>query len=315
MTNESAPEAKISNTPQLQPSRALWAGAASLATVSFLIIVKATAFWYSGAASLMASLMDSVLDASVSFMMFMAIRYSLKPADDDHRYGHGKIEGIAALFQALVIFLAGLLLLNEAYKRFISPEPFENHLMAIFVMVLTIIASICLVKFQDSVLKNAPSLAVEADKAHYANDVIVNGGVIVTIGAIYFGGPIWLDPLFALLVGFYLGYTAYIIGKRALDMLLDRELPDDIRHNMKAIILTQDQVLGLHDLRTYQSGMRIFISFDLEVSEDLSLRDAHDIARNVELKLMASYPNAEVMIHVDPQGDTHDERHNSRSPK
>lgn len=292
-----------------QPRMALWAGAASLATVAVLIVAKALTFWHTGAASVMASLMDSVLDASVSVMMFMAIRYSLKPADEDHRHGHGKIEGLAALLQAALIGGAALLLLAEAVNRFIDPQPVTGHAVAIAVMAGTIILSLGLVMIQNYTLKRAPSPAVEADKAHYSNDIVVNGGVIVTMLALALGAPYWVDPLFAVIVAVYLGYTVWHIGRRAVDMLLDRELPDAVRREIKLLVNAHDGVLGLHDLRTSQSGMRIFVSFDIEVDADLSLRAAHDIARDVETELLARFAHAEIMIHVDPHGDADDSRH------
>jgi ferrous-iron efflux pump FieF len=277
--------------------------------VAILIVAKAATFWLTGAASVMASLMDSVLDASVSVMMFMAIRYSLKPADKDHRHGHGKIEGLAALFQAALLTVAAAILLWEAGNRFLHPQPVTGHGVAVLVMVFTICASMMLVAIQNYTLKRAPSLAVEADKAHYGNDIIVNGGVIATMIALYYGAPAWIDPLFAVIVAVYLGYTILHIGRKGVDMLLDRELPGEVREEIKRIIRSHPGVLGLHDLRTSQSGMRIFISFDMEVDPDLSLRDAHEIARAAEITLLEHFPHAEIMIHVDPHGDTDDSRH------
>ena len=294
---------------RLQPRMALVAGVASLVTVTLLVIAKAAAFWYTGAASVMASLMDSVLDASVSVMMFMAIRYSLKPADRDHRHGHGKIEGLAALTQAALIAGAGLVLLWEAGHRLFDPQPVERHGLAIVVMAFTIMASVALVMIQNYTLRRAPSLAVEADKAHYGNDIVVNGGVIVTMVALMMGAPLWIDALFAMLVSAYLGFTVWHIGRRALDMLLDRELPEVVRREIKAMVNAHPGVLGMHDLRTSQSGMRIFISFDIEVDAGLSLLDAHGIARDTEMELLGRFPNAEILIHVDPHNDTKDSRH------
>lgn len=292
-----------------QPRLALLAGGASLATVVVLLIAKGFTFGQTGSASVFASLMDSVLDASVSLMMFMAIRYSLKPADKNHRHGHGKIEGLAALFQAMLLAVAAGFLLWEAAVRFVHPEPVRQHGLAIIVMVLTIIVSAILVMVQNYTLKCAASLAVEADKAHYGNDIIVNGGVIATIVALYFGAPYWVDPLFAVLVAMYIIFTIFHIGRKGIDMLLDRELPGPVRDEITRLVSADPGVMGMHDLRTSRSGMRIFISFDLEVDPDLSLRDAHEIARAVEGHLLNYFPHAEIMIHVDPHGDTDDSRH------
>lgn len=294
---------------KLQPRLALAAGAASLVTVAVLIVAKAATYWFTESTSVLASLMDSVLDASVSVMMFMAIRYSLKPADSDHRHGHGKIEGLAALFQALLIGAAGVMLVTEATHRFFDPQPVKAHGVAIIVMLFTILASWGLVLIQNYTLQRAPSLAVEADKAHYGNDIIVNGGVIATMGALYFGAPAWLDPLFAMAVAFYLAATVWTIGRKAIDMLLDRELPDDVRKDIKAMVKAHPGVMGMHDLRTSRSGMKIFISFDIEVDAGLSLLDAHNIARDTEMELLQKFPHADILIHVDPHNDTQDSRH------
>ncbi len=292
-----------------RPRMALIAGAASLATVAALILIKAFAYWQSGSSSVLASLMDSLADATASAMSLLAIHLSLKPADKNHRSGHGKIEGIAALVQAMLILGGGIGLLLEAVDRFLNPQAVAFFGLAIGIMAVSIVLSVLLVAVQRRVLKQAPSLAVEADQAHYSMDVIVNAGVIAVLLLLRFGAPVWLDPAFALLVAAYLGLTAKRIGKKGVDMLLDRELPKDRRQHILSVIRAQDGVMGVHDLRTSQSGMRIFISFDIEADPQLSLLAAHEIARKTEQALLEQFPNADIMIHVDPHGDTDDSRH------
>ncbi len=296
----------------LKPEKALLAGMASIATVTVLILLKAVMFIFSGSTSILASLMDSLADATVSVMTFFAIRFSLKPADTNHRSGHGKIEGLAALFQSLLIAAAAVALLYEAIRRLWNPQPVEHHELGVAVMLISIVLSVALVRLQNQVLKEAPSLAVEADHAHYATDIIVNIGVIVVLFALMAGAPVWIDTLFGALMTLYLLWAAKGIASKGLDMLLDRELPDDIRQSIETRICAHPQVKGLHDLRTSQSGMRIFISFDIEVDGDMSLTAAHDISRTLEMELLHDYPHAEIMIHVDPHGDPHDSRHNEK---
>ena len=291
------------------PHKALIAGMASIATVLVLIAMKSVMFILSDSASVLASLMDSMADVTVSVMTYFAIRFSLKPPDDNHRSGHGKIEGLAALFQAFLIMLAGLALLWESISRLLNPHPIEYPELAIAVMLISIVLSVALVRIQSRVLKEAPSLAVEADQAHYATDIIVNAGVIVVLMVIMAGAPLWIDGLFAAGVVGYLGWAAYGIATLGLDMLLDRELPETIRQSIITKVRAHAHVLDMHDLRTSKSGMRIFISFDLEVDGDMKLTDAHNIARNVEYDLLRDFPHAEIMIHVDPHGDTDDTRH------
>lgn len=288
---------------------ALAAGAASIAVVAVLIAAKSAAAWHSGSASVAASLADSVADALMSVTNFMAIRYALKPADHEHRFGHGKIEGLAALLQAALIAGAGVLLLRESAHRLSDPHPVENLALAAGVMAFSIVLSAALVAVQSASLRKAPSLAVESDRAHYATDIAINAGVLAVMGVLYAGGPAWADPAFAAAVAAYLAFTAYGIAQQGLDMLLDHELPARERQAIAARVESDPDVAGLHDLRTYRSGMRTFISFDVELDPELTLREAHGIVRRVENALLADFPHAEIMIHADPRGDTGDSRH------
>ena len=297
------------DNPAIKPRYALRAGAASIITVAILIAIKGAAWSQSGAVSVLASLMDSLVDAAASLVSFSAIHYSLRPADREHRYGHGKAEALAALFQAAFIAGAGVFLLFESVARFSSPEPVRDPAGVIVIMAISATLSLLLVGIQKYSLRKAPSLAVEADQAHYAMDVAINIGVIIVMAALHYGAPAWTDPVFALAVALYLAVTVRRIAGKAIDMLLDRELPGDAREVITKKVMSCRGVLGMHDLRTSRSGMRAFISFDIEVDRDLSLHDAHEIARAVERVVLKEFSHAEVMIHVDPHGDTEDSRH------
>jgi ferrous-iron efflux pump FieF len=294
---------------ELKPQLALLAGGLALGTVVILIAIKVWAYLDNGSVSVLASLIDSIVDAGASLIMFLAIRYSLKPADSEHRYGHGKVEGLAALFQAAFIGGAGLFLLLESLSRFASPVAFNDTGRAITVMMISTLISIALIAAQTFILRSAPSLAVESDRAHYSTDVVVNLSVIGVLIALQNGAPGWIDPLFGVVLALYLGLTVKTIAGKGLDMLLDRELPGSVREQITSKVLSHQHVLGMHDLRTHKSGMRVFISFDMELDPSLLLYNAHEIVREVEHELMIEFPNAEILIHVDPYGDTHDTRH------
>lgn len=295
--------------PVIRPKMALLAGFASVATVSLLIVIKFAAYWMSGSTAVLASLIDSAMDASVSVMMLMAIHWSLKPADKDHRHGHGKIEGLAALGQAVFIGIAGVYLVIEALQRFAGGTVIQHHMVVIIVMAISAALSFALVAIQRRALRFAPSLAVEADKAHFSMDIYINLGVILVIAAIYLGAPVWIDPAFAILMAFYLGYTMKDVGRKGLDMLLDKELGGEAREAITRIALSHPEVKGMHDLRTHKSGMKKFISFDVEMAPDLLLCQAHGVAREIEQEILRKYPNAEILIHIDPLDDTEDSRH------
>ena len=292
-----------------EPRKALIAGFASLATVTVLIIIKTAAFIMSGSASILASLTDSVVDAGVSLMSLLAIKISLLPADKNHRYGHGKVEGLAALLQAVFMASAAVFLALEAIDRFQNPQPVTDHVFGIVVMVIAIVFSVALVMLQKRMLDYAPSLAVEADKVHYSSDILINGGVIIALAIQMAGGPSWVDPVFALIVSGWLVFITRDVARKGIDMLLDRELPKDSRERIKIIIHSDPRIHDAHDLRTRASGMKIHISFDIEVDDTLTIKQAHEIAIDAENRLLAEFPNAEIMIHIDPMGDTHDARH------
>jgi len=291
------------------PKYALIASIFSLGTVSSLIILKTIAYVITGSAAMLSTLSDSVVDLAVSILMFLAVRYSLKPADEDHRHGHGKIEGVAALFQGAFMAGAGFFIIFEAIHRFVHPEPVIHHALAIVVAATAIGLSLVLTSVQRYCLEKAPSLAIEADHAHYNTDIFLNLAVIIALAAHYYGAPLWLDPLVALGIALYFLFTAARIAMKSMDMLLDKEVSNDLRKKIENIVSSHGETHGIHDLRTRKSGMTLHISFDVEMDPNMTLCQSHNIVREIEHEIIALYPNAEVLIHVDPQGDTDDSRH------
>ena len=287
----------------------LFAGYAAVVIVSILIISKALAYYFSGSASILSSLTDSIMDSMVSVMALASIYYARRPADNEHRWGHGKMEAISALFQSAAIMGGGVFLVFEAANRFVEPVEISHQLLGIGVMVLSILLSALLVSIQKNSLSKSPSLAVEADSAHYSSDILINAGVLLVLVLIYMGSPLWIDPLFALLVAGFLARISRNIGSKAIDVLMDRELPEEDRKRIAGIITANKKVLGMHDLRTRRNGRVDDISFDIEVDASLSLMEAHNIALDIEKDILKSYPHAEVLIHVDPEGQAQDARH------
>ncbi len=299
------------NTPtkDIEPRYAMIASFWALGTVAILIVVKGYAYWQSGSAAILATLTDSFTDAAMSFAMLMALRYSLRPADNSHRHGHGKMEGIGALFQAACLVAAALFLLFEGLQRFAQPQQITHHILGVWVTGIAIVLSAILVSVQKYCLSRAPSLATESDQAHYSTDIALNGSVMAAILIDYNNGPHWVDPLCAIAVAVYYAFAARKIALSATDMLMDRELPEAVRAKIREIIAAHPEILGFHDLRTRKSGMVIHISFDVEIDPNLPLKDAHELTRALEHDIIDSYPYAEIIIHKDPYGDPHDTRH------
>jgi ferrous-iron efflux pump FieF len=294
---------------KIEPRYAMLASFWALGTVAALIVIKSYAYWLSDSAAILATLTDSFTDAAMSLAMLGALRYSLRPADRSHRHGHGKMEGIGALFQAACLIGAALFLAFEGLQRFAQPQNITHHTLGLWVAGIAIVLSIILVSVQKYCLSKAPSLATESDQAHYSTDIALNGSVAAALLADYYGGPQWVDPLCAIMVALYYAYAARKIALKATDMLTDRELPEAVRTRIKDIIKRHPDILGFHDLRTRKSGMVIHISFDVEIDPELTLREAHGIVRALEQDIISDFPYAEIIIHKDPYGDTHDTRH------
>lgn len=307
---ETAPESQ-----DIDPRYAMFASFWALGTVTILIGIKGYAYWLSDSAAVLATLTDSFTDAAMSLAMLFALTYSLRPADRSHRHGHGKMEGIGALFQSACLIGAAVFLIFEALQRFAQPPELTHHMIAVVVAAIAVVMSIILVMVQNYCLSKAPSLATEADQAHYSTDIALNGSVIAALLINYYGGPGWVDPLCAFFVAAYYLYAARKIGLKAIDMLTDRELPEAVRIRIIDTIKLHPDILGWHDLRTRKSGMVLHISFDVEVDPNITLKEAHDLVRALEDDILDDFPYAEIIIHKDPYGDPHDHRHGIGRPQ
>lgn len=288
---------------------ALRAGIFTIAIAIMLVALKGFAFVVTGSLAVLSSLIDSVLDVNISIINYLAIGYSAKPADEEHRYGHGKIEGLAALLQASMIGGAAVFLVFEVLSRLVDPQPMESHITAIVIMIVSALASLAIVAVQNNALARSGSLAIESDRAHYTSDILLHAGVIVAVLIQFYKGPVWIDAAFAAIVVLWMANTAREIAGKGLDMILDRELPKEQRERLLTLINNHAGVLGVHDLRTTRSGMKEIITFDIEADPQLSLHDAHAITKDLEREILEIFPDAEIMIHVDPHGEIEDSRH------
>lgn len=272
-------------------------------TVAFtLIIIKFIAYILTGSIAVLSSLVDSVLDAFASVVNLFAVRHALTPADEEHRFGHGKAEPLAGLAQAAFITGSSLFLIFEAINRMVNPLQIQHSIVGIVVIVISLVFTILLVMFQKHVVRQTQSIAVHADSIHYLSDVATNLSVIVALVlSTYFG---WLiaDPLFALCIAAYIVYSAWQIASNALNQLMDRELPEVDRERIKKIAMKHSEVKSLHELRTRASGKDVFIQLHLEMDGAIALLKAHTIADEVERELREAFPNADIIIHEDPAG-------------
>ena len=272
---------------------------ASTAVAGLLILTKLIAWLATDSVSLLATLIDSCLDALASLFNLIAVRHALAPADRHHRFGHGKAEALAGLGQATFIAGSALFVFLEAISHLWRPQPLEAVPVGIGIIVFSIIATLALVRFQKYVISKTDSTAIKADCLHYKTDLIVNGGVLVALALAFYDLTIF-DPLIAMAIATYILYSAWSIARESLELLMDRELPDEDRERIKAIARRHPETRGIHDLRTRKSGMTAFIQLHLELDDKLTLKEAHRIADEVEEEILAEFPGAEVIIHEDP---------------
>ncbi|MBC3421098.1 MULTISPECIES: cation diffusion facilitator family transporter [unclassified Pseudomonas] len=272
---------------------------ASLTVAGILVLAKAVAWWLSGSVSLLAGLTDSALDAVASFLNLLAVHYALRPADDDHRFGHGKAEALAGMAQALFIAVSAVLIGFQAVERLQTPQPLGDTGAGIAVMLLSLVLTVALLAFQRKVIRITGSTAVRADSLHYRSDLLLNGSILLALLLAGFGWP-QLDALFGLGIALYILWSALQIARESTSILMDQELPADIGARMQELALAIPGVKGVHDLRTRVSGSHWFVQLHLELPGALPLHDAHALCVKASEAIRQRYPRADVMVHADP---------------
>lgn len=272
---------------------------ASVAVACTLIIAKAIAWWLSGSVSMLAGLTDSALDGVTSMLNLLAVHYALRPADDDHRYGHGKAESLAGMAQALFIGGSALLIAFQAYERLQTPQPLGAPWLSIGVIVFSLLLTAALLVLQHRVIKQTGSNAVRADSLHYRSDMLLNGSILLALVLAGIGFE-QLDAWFGLGIAAYILWSAIQIARESFSVLMDEELPTDVSQHMLELACSVPGVMGAHDLRTRISGNHWFVQLHLELPGELTLSVAHGISDQAADAIHKAYPRAEVLVHADP---------------
>lgn len=279
-----------------------WATRASVTVASILVLTKAYAWWVSSSVSVLGSLTDSGLDLAASLVTLFAVKTAVSPADRDHRFGHGKAEALAGLFQSAIMAGSAAFLLLEAGTSLLHPVIIGASALVIQISILAIVLSLTLVAFQSYVIRKTESLAIKGDHLHYVGDLLLNIGVIVAVYAST-AGWLYADGVFGMLIAGYIFYGSSQIARPAINMLMDREMPDADREAIFNMALGNPEVRGLHELKTRLSGRDIFIQMHLEVDAKITVREAHFISDEVEGVIGEKYPDAEIIIHIDPPSE------------
>jgi ferrous-iron efflux pump FieF len=267
-----------------------------------LICAKLAIWLITGSVAVLGTLVDSGLDAIASIVTFVSIRQAAQPPDRAHRYGHGKAEAIGALIQGGFVLGSAFFLLGEAMRRLITPQPIAQSAVGIAVLLFAILLTAALIGFQHHIVRRTGSIAISADSLHYRTDLLMNLAVILAMLLVEATGWPMIDPLFGVGVVCLLLYSAVKMARRALDMLMDRELPAESRSRIRKLALGHPKAHNVHDLRTRRAGSNEFIELHLELDGDLNLEQAHDITDQVEARIRAAFPEADILVHQEPAG-------------
>ena len=280
------------------------AALASIAMAVTLIALKTYAAVQTSSMAMLGSLADSTLDLIASLIVLLGVRIAAAPADYEHRFGHGKAEALAALVQVILITLSAIFIGFRAVQRLISGAETADAELGIGVSVIAMVLTVALITYQRHVVRKTGSLAIGTDRLHYSSDLLLNGSVIVALGLDQYAHLTGADAVFGLLIALWLLWGAWSASGHALAQLMDREWPDDLRERFLAATKEYPELAGLHDLRTRSSGTHYFAQFHVWVPADWTVQQAHDRLDAVEEALQQRFPGTEILIHVDPEGQT-----------
>lgn len=269
-------------------------------TSVFLVIIKFIAWRVTGSISLQASMTDSLLDALVSFLVYHALKYSDVKFDDNHNFGHEKVEGVVSIFQCLIIFYSGIMILHESYEAWNDPQPIQNTMVGIVIMLVSTVAVYQLIYFQKYVARKTSSVLVKGDSLHYLSDFCMNLAVIGSLLLSNFFAHV--DIIFGSVVGIYVLYSALQVLRNALVDLMDEALPKNIRNKIVKEIFAVSGVEEIKVLRTRSAGMKRHIEAIIGVDRDVSLEDADDITKNVEKNISKLFAKVDILVKAEPKG-------------
>ncbi len=275
---------------------------ASIFVAMLLLAMKTWAAWSTGSTAMLGSLADTGLDLIASIATLAGVWIAAQPADDDHRFGHGKAEALAAMFQVVLISISALGLAFRAVGQLFAGSRPEAAGGGILVSALAMAATVALIAWQRHVISKTGSLAISTDHVHYQSDLFLNLAVIAALALDQYAGIRGADAGFGLIIAGWLGWGAWGASQEAIDHLMDREWPQDKKDRFIKVLGHHRELRGVHDLRTRTAGNRDFVQFHVWVDPLMTVADAHTVMDEIEAKLLAEFPGLQILIHPDPDG-------------
>ncbi|MEN6617426.1 MAG: cation diffusion facilitator family transporter [Syntrophorhabdus sp.] len=277
--------------------------AALLAAASALILAsgKFTIGLFSGSMAVLSSGVDSLLDVFMSVMNFYAIRKASEPADEVHRYGHGKVEDIAGGVQSLVIVFSGLYIIFKSMQTYIHKTSISYSFYDFLVMGISLAFSFTISAILLKTGNRTDSNALKADALHYRSDLYSNSGVLIAIFLTYMTEITLFDLIFAVIAGLIILSSAIQIFRKSISGIMDSRLSDDIENQIRDIISDMSfPIAGFHKLRTRRSGSSKYVDFHLLACRKLTIDEAHSLADSIESRIKMTIAETDVIVHVEP---------------
>lgn len=278
------------------------AAIASICAAVLLLGLKAWAAWSTGSTAMLGSLADTALDLVASLATLAGVWVASMPADDHHRFGHGKAEAISALFQIVLISISALAIAARAVEQLFAGARVQAAGEGIGVSLIAIAVTVLLLAWQRHVIRKTGSLAIQTDSVHYQSDLLLNVAVIAALGLDQYAGVSGADPILGLAIAGWLGWGAWTASRDVLEQLMDHEWPAEKKQRFLAVLARNPDITGVHDLRTRTSGNRDFVQFHVWVDPEMTVRQAHKVMDDIEARLAAEFPDVEILIHPDPEG-------------
>jgi len=255
----------------------------------------------SGSMTVVSSGLDSLLDVFMSAMNFYAVRKASEPADDEHRYGHGKAEDLAGTFQSMIIVLSGGFIIFKASQTFIEKGTISYSFLDLFAMCLSLVFSFVISTTLLRVGNRTGSNALKADALHYRSDLYSNSGAIIAIILTHYTGFVVFDLAFAVVVGLIIIFSAIKIFRTSISGIMDSRLDDEVEREIRDMINAMSfPMAGFHKLRTRHSGSNKYIDFHLLACRKLHIDEAHALAHGIENRIKVKIPFSDVIVHVEP---------------
>ena len=276
------------------------AAAIALAGGVAIFLIKMAAYFMSGSVALLSDALESIVNIAASLLMLYAVYISGMPADDDHHYGHQKIEGISSLIEGAFILTAAVFIIHTAIERIFDPVPLGSVEAALGVSLFATALNGGLSWFLGRKAEENGSMALEGDSKHLLSDVVTSAGVAVGLLVAEYTGLAVLDPVMALLVALLIVRMGVKLVLKSSRLLMDLHDPEEERRIMEVLESHVSDSVDFHDLKTRRSGNEVYAEVHLSVDPTLSVEEAHNLADHLEDDLRSELPNTRITIHGEP---------------